>query len=623
MRGVHLFAGRGTVLGLWGMMALGLGCTGSDPVIDDVTDDVSDTGDAPVDSGPRFTGSFDHTVVEGEGAIIPVEVSDPDGDVLSVTIGGEDASRFVVSSGQFAVIVPEALDYEDPADADGDNVYHFTLAATDGDTTVEQDYTVTITNVPDTAFEITGGLLLRGSELFEYDEPETGSSVAGIGDVDGDGLDDLAVAAPDFSVTGDFNNEGRTYVLPARALRTVREAVVDLDALTVEAGVRLDGYAEANAGEGLGSFPDLDGDLVPELMVGMPGVSEAVILPSGTLRAGIEQGNGTILELEREGARMNSSLVDDDDIGQVMTPAGDLDGDGTVDLIVCADRARTNGSSVGRAFLVFGDVLGPLVAGEGTLDLDSTVSSDQRVVIEGLSSTVGGCDVASSAGDIDGDGLGDVLVGTRRSSGTARLRFVHVVFGAAVAAARAGDGLIRLDDAVQNGQALVFEPIDPTGIVQWSVSSLGDLNGDGFDDMLIGDRDEEQTYVVFGSDTLGQGTNGVIGLGSVVTDGIGVTLRGGRPDLANAGIFSTPLGDLDGDGVMDIVIAANDFDADVGVAVLVSGVELLAPREIDLSEVGSTVAGARITGIRGTRAPIRPPCSHLWETSTATGCPTS
>lgn len=138
--------------------------------------------------------------------------------------------------------------------------------------------------------------------------------------------------------------------------------------------------------------------------------------------------------------------------------------------------------------MVFGDALAAAVASGATIDLNSADASDQRVVIDGVSTTQGACDVASSAGDVDGDGKADLLLATRRSSGTARLRQVHVVFGAALAAARDTGDRIRLDDAVAKGQAVLFDPIDDVGIVQFSVSSLGDIDEDGFDDILPGDR---------------------------------------------------------------------------------------------------------------------------------------
>lgn len=201
------------------------GCAGEGPR-GTVTDDV----DLPANAAPVFAGRFDVVVDEGAASTLELEVSDPDGDLVAVSLGGEDTAHFIVSAEDFTLIPRAPFDFEVPADADADDVYELTLVATDGDAQTEQAVTITVRNVADTALESVGGLLLLGGlPGFDFDEPGLGTQLTGLGDLDGDGRDELAVSAPNLDLVEEGSDDGRTYVLPARALITLEEAVVELD----------------------------------------------------------------------------------------------------------------------------------------------------------------------------------------------------------------------------------------------------------------------------------------------------------------------------------------------------------------------------------------------------------
>ncbi|MEM6533689.1 MAG: hypothetical protein AAF654_13780 [Myxococcota bacterium] len=92
-------------------------------------------------------------------------------------------------------------------------------------------------------------------------------------------------------------------------------------------------------------------------------------------------------------------------------------------------------------------------------------------------------------------------------------REAFLIFGAALAAERTADGLIDLGDALADGQAIRFALTAPGNRADVGVASLPDINGDDFDELLLGDRRANggrgEVYVVFGSDTLGATSSGV------------------------------------------------------------------------------------------------------------------
>jgi hypothetical protein len=151
-----------------------------------------------------------------------------------------------------------------------------------------------------------------------------------------------------------------------------------------------------------------------------------------------------------------------DGFGWALAPAGDVNGDGIPDLIAAADGDDDAGLGAGQVYIFHGPFSGQLHAGQA--DADITGESD----LDGFGTDVSG------AGDVNGDGIGDILVGAR-SNDTAGIQAgrAYLFYGPL-----SGSYTALEADAIISGQAF-----DELG---WSVSAAGDVNGDGFGDILVG-----------------------------------------------------------------------------------------------------------------------------------------
>ena len=171
-------------------------------------------------------------------------------------------------------------------------------------------------------------------------------------------------------------------------------------------------------------------------------------------------------------------VTEGDFSGNSVSNAGDVNGDGFDDVIVGALRADLNGNrDSGSSYVVFGQASGF----SATMDLSSLDGSDGFRLDGEAAYNISGSSV-SNAGDVNGDGFDDVIVGARHANpngGTSGSSYV--VLGKASGFSATMD-LSSLDG--NNGFRLDGEAAgDGSGN---SVSTAGDVNGDGFDDVIVG-----------------------------------------------------------------------------------------------------------------------------------------
>jgi len=188
-----------------------------------------------------------------------------------------------------------------------------------------------------------------------------------------------------------------------------------------------------------------------------------------------------------------------DSSGTSVSSAGDVNGDGFDDLIIGAISADPNGiTNAGQSYVVFGSNIG---FGAG-LDL-STLNGSNGFAINGIAAYDSSGTSVSSAGDVNGDGFDDLIIGAEGAdpNGMSFAGQSYVVFGSN-SGFGAGLDLSTLNGS--NGFAINgIAVFDQSG---FSVSSAGDVNGDGFDDLIIGAQGADpngivgagQSYVLFG-----------------------------------------------------------------------------------------------------------------------------
>jgi len=262
-----------------------------------------------------------------------------------------------------------------------------------------------------------------------------------------------------------------------------------------------------------------------------------------------------------------------DGLGYTAANAGDVNGDGIDDVLVGAPLDDDNGQECGMArvfdgvtgnviFTIYGDdtqdELGWSVAGLGDLngdgrsdfaigspndDLNGGMSGTVRVYSGGNGSQLFRWDGAvgnesfgtsvSSCGDLDGDGVNDLLIGsTQKGNGASTL-------AGNVGAYSGATGLLIY---TANG-------INPNDQFGWSLDSGHDLDGDGVNDWVTGHYGMDQTAKNAGAVSVHSGATGTqiwIAYGDSIFDHLGM-------DVAL-------IGDLDGDGVSDVVASADEDD---------------------------------------------------------------
>ena len=180
-----------------------------------------------------------------------------------------------------------------------------------------------------------------------------------------------------------------------------------------------------------------------------------------------------------------------DRLGGSMSAAGDVNGDGFDDFILGAAANGEGGYNAGAAYVIFGKA-----DGIGPLDLADLAPADGFKILGDAAYDRAGLSV-SAAGDVDGDGFDDILVGAPgHDGGAANAGAAYLIFGKA-----AGIGDLDLASLAAD-EGIRIAGIGPSDYAGYSVSSAGDVDGDGFDDLLIGayGRDGYQgvVYLVFG-----------------------------------------------------------------------------------------------------------------------------
>ncbi len=410
---------------------------------------------------------------------------------------------------------------------------------------------------------------------------QSGASVAGAGDINGDGFDDVIIGASGADPNGlEFAGQGYVVFGSAQGF----PATVEAAALNGSNGFLVNGIAFGDqAGWSVAGAGDVNGDGVDDLIIGAPGADANGRSGAGQSYVvyGSTQGFPATVELAgldgANGFAING-IYGHDDSGSSVAGAGDVNGDGLDDVIIGAPNAHAGTRYyAGQSYVVFGSAQGFPATVEA-----AELTGNNGFVINGIVGVdYSGWSVAG-AGDVNGDGLDDLIVGAPLGdrTGATVVGQSYVVFGsdqgfpATVEAA----GLNGTDGFVVNG-------IAPFGNSGRRVAGAGDVNGDGFDDLLIGAQytyfHTGQSYVVFGSD---QGFPATVE--AIALNGRNGFLVNGIAFGDQAGASVAGAGDVNGDGLDDLVVGAPPADVDgresAGQSYVVFGRRALIAVQIDI-----------------------------------------
>ena len=237
-------------------------------------------------------------------------------------------------------------------------------------------------------------------------------SVAGIGDINGDGMDDFAVAAYRSS-PGGVNLAGSAYVIyGSQAARPASFTLADLDTGDGSLGFRIDGEATSLFGSGIANAGDVNGDGLTDLLIGAGIRNNGVSNVGGAYvlfgRAGGLSPIVNVSELDGTNGFEIMGVNANDRMGRVVSGVGDVNGDGIDDLAVGSSQADSNGTDSGAVYIIYGRRVAETFIGTAAADAKS--GSSQADNLAGQA----GQDVLSGlAGDdlLDGGDNSDILHG--------------------------------------------------------------------------------------------------------------------------------------------------------------------------------------------------------------------
>ncbi|SDH39154.1 FG-GAP repeat-containing protein [Dyadobacter soli] len=340
-----------------------------------------------------------------------------------------------------------------------------------------------------------------------------GSSVAAAGDVNGDGYGDIIIGARDYS--DGQNKEGAAFIFPGS-----NSGIVAGLSQTLQKDV-----ANAGLGTSVSGAGDINRDGFADVVIGAPNFASgqntfgAIYIYYGSSNNGAQ--NPTMIQ----GYSVNSGF------GSDVSSAGDINGDGFSDVIAGAYAESLGEVQEGAAYIFQG-------ANGGINSAGKVLQSNQPNAWFGAS--------VASAGDVNADGFGDIVVGAPyydKNEFNEGVAFVYYGNSSGVISANPAPAILEINMlGAQFGS---------------SVQSAGDVNGDGYSDIVIGAKyasngqTEEGKIAVFHGSPIGIKPTASF---SIESD----------QNNANLGFAVSGAGDVNGDGYSDIIIGTPHANAGAG-----------------------------------------------------------
>jgi len=351
---------------------------------------------------------------------------------------------------------------------------------------------------------------------------EVGTSVAAVGDINGDGLDDVLLGAPYDDI--DAIDAGTAYVVFGGLTGTLDLSGADARLIGVSSGDA--------AGMSVGPAGDVDNDGYDDILVGA-WYEDTAASDAGAAYLLLGPISGDVNLDDADYILTGGSA--NDYAGSAVTTVGDWDGDGYADLGIGAYEEDTGASNAGMAYLISGaSVSSGTLPGVSWAQFSGERSDDQV-----------GRNIAA-AGDVDGDGQPDLLISAPpEDTGGNASGSVYLVLGPSTG----GAVDLRYADAQLYGEG-------DNHFAGRTAAGVGDLDNDGYDDIFIGADGEDSVASGNGAAYLWNGPvpSGTRDLSNADTKFVGDT------GLDYIGRSVAGGGDIDGDGNLDLVMGGTGDD---------------------------------------------------------------
>ena len=390
---------------------------------------------------------------------------------------------------------------------------------------------------------------VSASFIGEDEQDRAGWSVSRAGDVNGDGYDDILIGAPEND--GNGTNAGQAYLILGKAPGWS----MDIDLSAADASFIGEDEFD-NAGRSVSGAGDVNGDGYDDILIGASGDEEG----------GYTAGQAYLILGKASGWSMGTNLSaadasfigedEYDDAGSKVSGAGDVNGDGYDDfLIASVDDEEGGGEGAGQVYLILGKASG------WSMDTDLS-AADASFWGESAGDQAGSA--VSGAGDVNGDGYDDLLIGAFfNDDGGSDAGQAYLILG------KAYGWSMDTDLSAADASFIGEDAGDRAG---WSVSGAGDVNGDGYDDLLIGASDDSDSDSKAGQAYL------ILGKASGWSMDTNLSTADASFWGENAGDYAgstvSDAGDVNGDGYDDLLVGApynGDSAAGAGQVYLILG----------------------------------------------------
>ncbi len=372
-----------------------------------------------------------------------------------------------------------------------------------------------------------------------------GQNARNFGDFDGDGVEDLIVGAQLDDDGG--TSLGAVYIILLKSDGSIKSK----QKISATAGGFTGSLATHNYfGSAVSKLKDVDGDGVNDLLVGHI-YDNTATSRSGAVWIIFLKADGTVKSQQKiaNGVGGFPNILDaEDNFGCDAIEAGDLDGDGTTDILVGAPYDDDGGTDKGAVYII-------------NLNTNGTVKSYKKIsaTTGGFSGTLASGDAfgygVGGNADLNGDGKKDIVVGARATDdggsdrGATWVLFLNsseVVTGQSKISATSGSFSGTLDNGDHFGSG---------------VAVIGDINGDGFPDIAVtapydddGGTDRGAAWLIM-MDNAGKAKTQI-----KISATSQYSLKNKLDDADLMGWRISALNDIDGDGQKEIVIGAMKDD---------------------------------------------------------------